>query len=103
MGADIGYRSAVPRYVRWCLVLLRRKRLSQRRQWLRHQGLDSGSLRKHTRDHSGWPTAMAMGNYFFTNADGVSKVEYSFGYFLDAMGNVRINLHHSSMPYTPAN
>ena len=46
---------------------------------------------------------MAMGNYFFTNADGdESKVEYSFGYMLDADDNVRINLHHSSMPYAPA-
>ena len=45
---------------------------------------------------------MAMGNYFFTNADGdESKVEYSFGYELDADGKVRIILHHSSMPYTP--
>merc|ERR1711972_364228 len=46
------------------------------------------------------PTAMAMGNYYFTKADGsITKVEYSFVYFLDAMGNVRINLHHSSLPY----
>jgi hypothetical protein len=45
---------------------------------------------------------MAMGNYFFTNADGdESKVEYSFGYELDDDGKVRIILHHSSMPYTP--
>jgi hypothetical protein len=46
---------------------------------------------------------MAMGNYFFTDPDGVeAKVEYSFGYMLDADGNVRIILHHSSMPYVPA-
>merc|ERR1719390_140163 len=45
---------------------------------------------------------MAMGNYFFTTPEGdESKVEYSFGYMLDADGNVRINLHHSSMPYAP--
>ena len=44
----------------------------------------------------------AMGNYFFTNPDGDEvKVEYSFGYFLDEDGNVRINLHHSSLPYSP--
>ena len=44
--------------------------------------------------------AMAMGNYLFTTPEGDEvKVEYSFGYFLDADGNVRINLHHSSMPY----
>ena len=43
---------------------------------------------------------MAMGNYFFTSPEGdETKVEYSFGYILDDSGNVRINLHHSSMPY----
>merc|ERR1719160_784280 len=46
---------------------------------------------------------MAMGNYFFTTPAGdEAKVEYSFGYMLDEDGNVRINLHHSSMPYVPA-
>ena len=45
---------------------------------------------------------MAMGNYFFTTPEGDEvKVEYSFGYFLDDAGKVRINLHHSSMPFTP--
>merc|ERR1719491_1660144 len=45
----------------------------------------------------------AMGNYFFTKPDGDEvKVEYSFGYFLDDEGDVRINLHHSSLPYSPA-
>ena len=45
---------------------------------------------------------MAMGNYFFTTPEGDEvKVEYSFGYTLDADGEVRINLHHSSMPYAP--
>merc|ERR1712113_794156 len=45
-------------------------------------------------------TAMAMGNYFFTNAEGTEvKVEYSFGYVLDVEGKLRINLHHSSLPY----
>merc|ERR1719410_497562 len=43
--------------------------------------------------------AMAMGNYFFTNQDGETKVEYTFGYFLDAAGNLRINAHHSALPY----
>ncbi len=47
------------------------------------------------------PTAMAMGNYFFTDPQGDEvKVEYSFGYLLDKDGNLRINLHHSSVPYT---
>ena len=44
-------------------------------------------------------TAMAMGNYFFTTPSGDEvKVEYSFGYILDSAGELRINLHHSSMP-----
>ena len=43
--------------------------------------------------------AIAMGNYFFTNSKGEEvKVEYSFGYMTDSKGNLRINLHHSSMP-----
>jgi len=51
-------------------------------------------------------TAMAMGNYFFTKPDDdgndeETKVEYSFGYFLDSEGALRINLHHSSLPYDP--
>merc|ERR1719389_1473593 len=46
---------------------------------------------------------LAMGNYFFTTPEGdEAKVEYSFGYMLDADGNVRIILHHSSMPYAPS-
>ena len=28
------------------------------------------------------------------------KVEYTFGYITDSEGNLRINLHHSSMPAT---
>ena len=45
-------------------------------------------------------TAMAMGNYFFTDPKGeLVKVEYSFGYVLDGAGNVKIALHHSSVPY----
>merc|ERR1711871_1879309 len=31
----------------------------------------------------------------------MGKVEYSFGYMLDRDGDVRIILHHSSMPYSP--
>ena len=46
-------------------------------------------------------TAIAMGNYFFTELNGnVIKVEYTFGYFLDSTGNLKINLHHSSLPYS---
>lgn len=47
-------------------------------------------------------SAMAMGNYFFTGPDGnETKVEYTFGYVPDAEGNLKINLHHSSLPYNP--
>jgi len=46
------------------------------------------------------PVGSAMGNYFFTTPDGDEvKVEYSFGYIHDEDGNVKINLHHSSLPY----
>jgi len=48
-------------------------------------------------------TALAQGNYFFTDTDGKeTKVEYTFGYFRDPKGEVRINLHHSSLPFKPA-
>ena len=48
-------------------------------------------------------SAMAMGNYFFTGPDGnETKVEYSFGYVLDDAGDLKINLHHSSLPYNPS-
>lgn len=44
--------------------------------------------------------AVAMGNYFFTNLQGeTSKVEFTFGYFRNKTGQLKINLHHSSIPY----
>jgi len=44
--------------------------------------------------------AVAMGNYFFTDMDGnETKVEYTMGYFLTENGNLKINVHHSSMPF----
>lgn len=43
--------------------------------------------------------AIAMGNYFFTDKDGAeTKVEYTFGYIRDSSSNLRIVLHHSSLP-----
>ena len=46
-------------------------------------------------------TATAMGNYFFTESNGnIVKVEYTFGYFSDSNQDLRINLHHSSFPYS---
>ena len=43
--------------------------------------------------------AFAMGNYFFTDLEGYEvKVEYTFGYIEVEDSNLRIQLHHSSMP-----
>jgi hypothetical protein len=47
-------------------------------------------------------SALAMGNYYFTTTEGQEiKVEYSFGYVKDDKGDLKINLHHSSLPYKP--
>ena len=44
--------------------------------------------------------AIAMGNYFFTDSSGaIVKVEYTFGYKL-RNGNLVIDLHHSSLPFS---
>ena len=46
--------------------------------------------------------AMWMGWVAFTDKDGqVTKVDKSWGYQKDQNGNLRIVLHHSSLPYTP--
>jgi hypothetical protein len=45
--------------------------------------------------------AVAMGNYFFTPAQGKPiKVEYTFGYIKDKAGKLKINLQHSSLPFS---
>lgn len=47
-------------------------------------------------------SATAMGNYFFADSDGAeTQAEYSFGYVLTEDGELKINLHHSSLPYEP--
>ncbi len=48
-------------------------------------------------------TALAMGNYYFTPADGSPevKVEYTFAYKKDKDGNLKIVLHGSHLPYSP--
>ena len=47
--------------------------------------------------------AVAMGNYIFTALDGSeTKVEYTFGYVRDALGDLRIVVHHSALPYAGA-
>ena len=42
--------------------------------------------------------ALAMGNYTFENESSKIKVEFSFGY-IKVNGVVKINLHHSSIPF----
>ena len=42
--------------------------------------------------------AIAMGNYTFENNNSKIKVEFSFGY-KKVDGLVKINLHHSSIPF----
>lgn len=45
--------------------------------------------------------AVAMGNYFFTQTNGEEvKVEYTFGYLKGDDGTLKINLHHSSLPFS---
>ena len=45
-------------------------------------------------------TAISMGEYFFTKPDGNEiKVEYTFAYIRDENGDLKIDLHHSSLPY----
>lgn len=46
--------------------------------------------------------ALAMGNVTLTDTSGTQvKVDKSFGYRRGPDGNLRIVLHHSSLPYTP--
>jgi len=47
--------------------------------------------------------AIAMGNYFFTPAEGGDevKVEYSFAYTKNSAGELKIILHGSHLPYSP--
>ena len=41
-----------------------------------------------------------MGNYYFEDdKDQLLKVEYTFGYIKIKNNELRINLHHSSLPY----
>ena len=44
--------------------------------------------------------ALAMGNYFFADESGNEiKVEYTLGYFRVEGDGLKINLHHSSLPF----
>ena len=43
---------------------------------------------------------LAMGNYYFEdNEDKILKVEYTFGFIKVNSEELKINLHHSSLPY----
>ncbi len=48
-------------------------------------------------------TAMTMGNYYFMTTDGTEvKVEYTFGVERMDDGDLKIVLHHSSVPFSPS-
>jgi hypothetical protein len=43
--------------------------------------------------------AIAMGHYYFSDVNNEeTRVEYSFSYLKDQQGNIKISLHHSSLP-----
>ena len=43
---------------------------------------------------------LAMGNYYFKDIeDKLLKVEYTFGFIKVSNNELKINLHHSSLPY----
>lgn len=46
--------------------------------------------------------AVAMGNYYFTPANGgpETKVEYTIGYIRDGEGDLRMAVHKSTIPYS---
>lgn len=51
--------------------------------------------------HLDGKSALTMGNVSFTNKEGkVTTVDKTWGYLKDDKGNVRIILHHSSLPYS---
>jgi hypothetical protein len=46
-------------------------------------------------------SAVAMGNYYFSDYNGKElMVEYTIGYFFSSEGTLKINLHHSSFPFS---
>jgi hypothetical protein len=49
-------------------------------------------------------SAVAMGNYFFTDANTgkEAKAEFTFGYVRGTDGKLLINVHHSAFPYQPS-
>lgn len=52
--------------------------------------------------HAATGATVAMGNVHLTDADGAQvKVDKTFGYVRGKAGELRIVLHHSSLPYKP--
>jgi hypothetical protein len=46
-------------------------------------------------------SAIVMGNYYFSDYNEKElMVEFTIGYFFSAKGNLKINLHHSSFPFS---
>ncbi len=46
--------------------------------------------------------AFSMGHYYGTERNGSEiKIEFSFVYIMGSDGNLKIKLHHSSLPYSP--
>lgn len=46
--------------------------------------------------------ALAMGDLYVTDPNGVQiRAEYSFGYFRDDKGEIKLMHHHSSLPFSP--
>lgn len=46
--------------------------------------------------------ALAMGNYYFTNSSGdETKVEFTFAYVKTSDGSLKIQAHHSALPFNP--
>ena len=46
--------------------------------------------------------ALAMGNYYFMNSAGdETKVEFTFAYVKTADGALKIQAHHSALPFNP--
>jgi len=66
------------------------------------RGWSNVVFRNHQIDLNG-PVAHAMGEYVFTDATSGDEVtvQYTFAYKRNVDGNVRICLHHSSVPYSP--
>ncbi|MEJ8476720.1 hypothetical protein [Roseibium algae] len=47
-------------------------------------------------------SATAMGNYYFTNTSGKEvKADFTLGFVKQSDGDIKIDVHHSSFPFSP--